>query len=259
MARLNYDEIAQLYDDPLRDHAVDGHLLTFLADRPERWGSARFLDVGCGTGKQVAANYRQWPEARLVGVDRYRGMLRIAQKRRSAATWIQADGAILPFGANTFQYATSQFSYQHIGRTSDLLRELFRVLTPGGRFVMTNIDPWSMPGWLVYQYFPEACELDRRDFLPTEHFVALMRDVGFHAVRLELVDASVDQDLRDFLRYASERHRASQLMAIPDEAYLAGLRRVEEAIAARSENAPVRSQFVVVTICGDKLMTGRET
>jgi ubiquinone/menaquinone biosynthesis C-methylase UbiE len=43
-----------------------------------------------------------------------------------------------------------------------LLSEVFRVLRPGGRFVMTNIDRMTL--WAMYQYFPEALTLDARTF-----------------------------------------------------------------------------------------------
>ncbi len=35
MSRVDYDQIAHLYDEPIRDHVVDERLLSFLAERPE--------------------------------------------------------------------------------------------------------------------------------------------------------------------------------------------------------------------------------
>ena len=61
MVRLNYDEIAERYDEPARDHVVDPDLVRFLTARSEPPTSAvRVLDIGCGTGKQLAANRRQF-------------------------------------------------------------------------------------------------------------------------------------------------------------------------------------------------------
>jgi SAM-dependent methyltransferase len=250
--RLDYDEIAHLYDEPERDHPVDPNLLAYLRERP---APARLcvLDVGCGTGKQIAANRARWPEALIVGVDRSRRMLAIARARCPAAGWVLADGAVLPFAAARFHYVGSQYSYQHIGRTPALVREVLRVLEPGGRFVMTNIDPWSMSGWLVYTYFPESLAIDQRDFLPAEQFAALMRDSGFVNVHATRADASYVLTHREFMAYAASRHRASQLMAIPDEAYRTGLQRLRrDAEDAPPASTSLRSEFVVVTIAGDK-------
>jgi len=152
----------------------------------------------------------------MVGVDRFEAMLRIAQARCRDALWVQADGATLPLAGATVDYVTSRYSYQHVKRTPQLLCEVFRVLKPGGRFLMSNIDPWSMPGWLVCQYFPAALTLDQQDFVPVAEFVARMQDVGFRDIRVGREDLSKPERLREFLSYACGRHRASQLMAISD-------------------------------------------
>lgn len=258
MVRLDYDRIADLYDERARDHDVDLDLVAFLESRGDESSSGiRILDVGCGTGKQLAADYARWPSATLVGVDRSRRMLEIARKRCSAAAWIQADGAALPLTSASINYATSQFSYQHIGNTRTFLGELYRVLEAGGRFVMTNIDPWSMPGWLVYRYFPQAWTLDERDFTPVHRFVALLDDVGFRDVRVRSADLSRDEHLAELQAWASKRHSASQLMAIPDEAYTAGLAHIQRALRdAGDVRAVVKSEFVRVTIAADKPVSG---
>jgi ubiquinone/menaquinone biosynthesis C-methylase UbiE len=252
MIRVNYDELAPLYDERLRDHRVDEHLVALLASRGIAPRQARVLDVGCGTGKQLAANCERLPGLRMVGLDRFAGMLRIARQRCPGATWVHGDGATLPFGAAVFDYVTSQFSYQHVRNTPALVAETYRVLRPGGRFAMTNIDPWSMPGWLVYQYFPEAVALDHQDFVRVDEFTTIMRGAGFERVETTFRNVSKDERLADFFAYASERHRASQMMAISDAAYAAGLRRLEDDVRRTDGEGMARSDFVFVTITGEK-------
>ena len=252
--RLDYDAIAAIYDEPLRDHVADRHLVEFVDTRratPER--RLRVLDIGCGTGKQIAANRTRFHDVMMLGVDRFQGMLRIARDRCPRACWVQGDGAALPVVGGSFDYVTSQFSYQHVRRTPQLLGEIFRALTRGGRFVMTNIDPWSMPGWLVYRYFPEALALDQQDFLPVDAFVGTMRDAGFTEIAVDRADGSRSERLADFLAFASERHRASQMMAIPDAAYATGLDRLRaDVLAGAGSDLQVRSEFVMVRISGSK-------
>ncbi len=248
--RVDYDAVAHLYDEPLRDHTADAGLITFLHGR-DTGTPARILDIGCGTGKQLAANRAQLPHLRMIGVDRFSGMLRIAQRRSAGVDWLQGDGAALPLASASVDYATCQYAYPHVGRTDRLIAEVFRVLRPGGRFVMVNIDPWAMPGWLLYRFFPEAEELDRQDFVTVDRFVDLMTAAGFAGVTVTRQDKSVRQTLADFLGYASARHRTSHFIAMSDAAYEAGLERLRRAVE-QDDGSEQRSAFAVVTIAGER-------
>jgi ubiquinone/menaquinone biosynthesis C-methylase UbiE len=254
MPRVDYDAVATFYDEPARDHVVDPHLLAFLNTRGHAGtSSVRILDIGCGTGKQLAANHGRFPAMSLVGVDRFRGMLDIARRRCRSVAWIQGDGATLPLATASFDYATNQYSYPHIERTRQFIDEVYRTLKPRGRFVMTHIDPWAMPDWLVYQCFPESFELDQRAFVPVERFVTLLRNAGFQDTHVTREDLSKEESVAVFFRYVSDRHRMSQLMAISDEAYAAGLRRIDKQLSESTGRAAMaRSEFVRVTIRGDK-------
>ncbi len=146
MRRVDYDEIARAYDEPSRDHDVDLGLTAFLDEIPSLDASqVSVLDVGCGTGKQLLANRLAMPDATLVGADLSLGMLRVARERCPDAAWVQGDGAALPFRSGAFHYVSNQFSYPHMRHQERFIAEVLRVLRPGGRFVMTNIDPWSSP------------------------------------------------------------------------------------------------------------------
>lgn len=252
MPRVDYDRIAALYDERLRDHALDRDLVDLLEARSAAASApVRVLDIGCGTGKQIAVDHEHLPSVRFVGVDRSAAMLRIAQSRCPEATWVRADGVRLPFAASSFDYACSQFSYHHIGRTPRLLAEAYRLLRLHGRFSITNIDPWAMRGWLVYRFFPEAFDADERDFRRVDELVALMRAAGFDDMSVRRTELTRTERLGEFLAYASARHRASQLMTISDAAYATGLRCLEHAVAREGDTEAV-SPFVLVTITGEK-------
>jgi SAM-dependent methyltransferase len=250
--RIDYDRIAHLYDDSRRDHPLDPRLVAFAAAsaRPE---AVCALDVGCGTGKQLAADRVEFARMRLVGVDVSARMLRLAKARAPNVTWVRGDAQALPLVSSAFDYVTNQFSYPHIPDKRRFVREVFRVMRSGGRFVLTNIDPWAMSGWLIYRYFAGTRALDERDFLPPASLASLLDDAGFANVSVESTDLSQDQDLGKFLASVSQRHSASQLMAIPDSDYEAGLDAVREAVArAGPAGASVSSQFVIITITADK-------
>ena len=254
MHRLDYDRIAHLFDEPLRDHEVDPHLVRFLAEDAQRRGpGASMLDVGCGTGKQLASNRAAFPNLRMIGLDRFAGMLKIARARCPTVTWVHGDGAALPFRSTSFDYVCNQFSYPHVHDKPSLIAEIFRVLKPRGRFVMTNIDPWSMPDWAIYRFFPEARRLDEQDFLPVHEFAGLMTASGFDRVTTERTRSGVRESLRGFLDYASARHRSSHFMAMSDAAYGAGIRRIKEALDTTEDPSETfDNDVVLVTIAGQK-------
>ena len=250
--RVNYDSIAPVYDEPTRDYTVDPHLVQFVT---ERGGTAglRVLDMGCGTGKQLAANRRQFPDLALVGLDLFRGMLDVARFRAPSVTWVQGDSACAPFPDASFDYITNQFSYPHVQDKPGLFRETARLLRPGGRFVLTNLDPWAMPNWILYRYFPAARERDRRDFLPAEDIAARLSAVGLANVQVRRQRRDGDEELGKFLAYASQRFRASQLLVISDADYQAGLTRLGHDLTRLGADARVPSQFCFVTVTADRV------
>lgn len=227
MPRVDYDTIADVYDrDTYRVKTFDPKLAEFLEGHG-RIDGLRVLDVGCGTGQQLAANLAELGEATLVGVDRYAGMLQQAKTRCSGVGLIQGDGVNLPFPDATFDYVSNQFSYHHIGRTPAFISEAFRVLRPHGRFVITNMDPWTMDDWICYRYFPTARDVDHRDFVPAEQLVELFRDAGFIDVGLEQPwRASSIGTLKEMLEWSLLRNTTSQLLAISDDDYEAGITRI---------------------------------
>ena len=148
--RVNYDTIAHLYDtQPYRTKTIDLELLTWLG----RHGSAEtlsILDIGCGTGNQLVANRAVVPHARLIGLDRSLGMLRQAQPKAPAIAWVQADGAALPFQAQSFDFVTCQYALHHIQDKAGMLRAVFQLLRRGGRVVLRNLCPQECADWLYY-------------------------------------------------------------------------------------------------------------
>lgn len=256
MPRVNYDTIAHLYDEPGRDHQADPAVLRYLKDHLHVTTSGvRVLDIGCGTGKQLGALHSVEPTLQLIGIDRYRGMLDVAQTRRSAADLVHGDGARLPFGDGQFDVVLSQFSYHHIPQKAALIQEVYRVLKRGGRFSLWNIDPWHMMQWAIYQVFPEALGQDTADFTPGEQLALLMTQAGFQNVSLNREVQPSEQTVAEFTAYVEQRHRASNLMAIRDDAYEAGMSRLRDALAKGAAEYVLRSETCLLTITAEKPAT----
>jgi ubiquinone/menaquinone biosynthesis C-methylase UbiE len=253
-ARVNYDAIADLYDrQPYRTKSADPELLALISQRTKSHPLC-VLDIGCGTGNQLVANRTVLPEAQLVGLDPSLGMLRQAQPKAPDICWVQADGAMLPFAAETFDFISCQHALHHVHDKVGMLQAAFRVLRSGGRLVVHSLCPQESADWLYYEYFPEARAIDLVDFWSTETLVEAMETNGFLPVRVDRRQIYYEQNLRDWFAIVRRRDTCSQLTAIPDAAYAAGLRRLEQELASNSA-PPVRPDHLcLVTIRGEKPM-----
>lgn len=252
-SRVNYDLIAPLYDEPGRDYDVDENLVQFFKDTGfDSLNEMSILDMGCGTGKQLTANYLQYPQIRMVGLDLFQGMLDRAKKRCQEISWIQGDSTDTGFKDDEFDYITNQFSYHHIENKQNLFSETYRILKPGGRFVITNLDPWTMQNWILYQFFPEARARDYKDFLPVDDLVDLLAAVGFHAVGFDRQILTEFENLEEFLEYASQRYRTSQLIALSDNDYERGLNRIRARLSQTQMAEKLESEVCLVRITGNK-------
>jgi SAM-dependent methyltransferase len=251
-SRVDYDSVAPLYDSqPYRAKAVDPEFLAFLAQRASAEPLAA-LDIGCGTGNQLVANRAAVPDAGLVGIDRSSGMLRQARPKATDILWVRADAAMLPFPALSFDFIGCQFAFHHIRAKAAMLRDAFRVLRIGGRFVLRNLCPQESPDWLYYRYFPEARIVDLKDFWPPEAIVAVMEGAGFAAVTAEYEHVRGEQDLSAWSEIVRRRDTCSQLLAISDAAYATGMRRLERELADRNMPQSRADHLCLITIRGDK-------
>ena len=105
-------------------------------------GRRRILDVGCGTAALATAAVRRWPDAEVDATDASTGMLAIAGREVAATgdgsrirlTCASADR--LPFEDGTFDVAVAAFVLQLVPSRPRALREMRRVLRPGGRLAL---------------------------------------------------------------------------------------------------------------------------
>jgi len=105
----------------------------------------RILDVGCGTGEDVMALARLvGSEGRAIGVDKSETMIAEA-KRRSAGSglpveWRLGDAERLDFADNTFDGCRAERVFVYIEAPHKLLAEMIRVVRPGGRVIVFDVD-----------------------------------------------------------------------------------------------------------------------
>lgn len=146
------------------------HLLSFGLDRLW-WRSAarkfrdilaqpeaRVLDLCCGTGDMTQALLKLRPTnaAPVVGLDFSAQMLSRARTKYATANalWVEGDAMHLPCADASFDLVTSAFGFRNLTNYADALREIHRVLRPGGRIgILECNNPGGINGALYNLYF----------------------------------------------------------------------------------------------------------
>jgi len=100
---------------------------------------ARVLDVGCGTGELMRRLRAKYPHAVLAGLDPVAEMLAVARDKLSGDEDLRTGYAdALPWGAGAFDVVVSCNMFHYISHPVQALREMGRVLRPGGSLVLTD-------------------------------------------------------------------------------------------------------------------------
>ncbi len=142
--RTMFDRIAPVYDlmNTVMTAGIDGRWRrTAIATAGLRRGD-RVLDVATGTGKlALGAAGLVGAGGEVVGLDASPRMLARARAagRASAVRWVEADAMAMPFDDRSFDAVTIGFGLRNLPDTDAALREMSRLLRPGGRLVVLEI------------------------------------------------------------------------------------------------------------------------
>ncbi len=154
-----FSRIASRYD--LANALLSGGMDWFWRRRAARvvrgWGPARLLDLATGSGV-LAGTLQRWnPGTVIVGADFCLPMLRQAQKTGRLKQMVVADAMSLPFADGSFDAVTVAFGLRNMPSYRGALREVRRVLQPGGHLLVLD---FSVPeGWWrgAYRVYLHRC------------------------------------------------------------------------------------------------------
>ncbi|HLF03209.1 MAG TPA: methyltransferase domain-containing protein [Anaerolineales bacterium] len=249
--RVNYDTVAPTYNGRYARKGLEGisSALRALAQnvRPER-----ILEVGCGTGHWLE---QLSPLAHHVhGLDFSSGMLRQARQRSEPFHLTHGRANRLPFANASFDLVFCVNAFHHFDQPAVVIAEARRLLKPGGAFAIIGMDPHVPIRWYLYDYFPGTRETDLGRFPSGGTVLDWMIAAGFENAEWRLVhQVAHDVRGRDALAdHFLQKNGTSQLTLLGDEAYTAGLRRIEADLAeaeAKGETLtfPVYISFSMVT------------
>lgn len=207
------EHVRQLFSSIAPTYDRANHVLSFGLDR--RWWrgtavtfreilvrpDARVLDICCGTGDLTAALLAERPSSAepVTGLDFSGEMLRLAERKYAGAnvSWVEGDAMALPFPDNSFDLVTSAFGFRNLSNYAAGLREIHRVLRPGGsigilecnqpeglngalynlyfRHVLPVAGGWISGNRAAYEWLPSSVQR----FPRPPRMLSLMRDAGF--------------------------------------------------------------------------------
>lgn len=143
--RKMFDAIAGRYDvmNRVMTMGQDQKWRRFVVDRAGDPGDGWMLDLATGTGDIAALCCEKFPQARIAGGDFSSNMLHEARKRFAGRPvhWQVCDANRLPFADNVFESVTFGYLLRNVDDAVMVLREVRRVLKPGGRVVCLDTTP----------------------------------------------------------------------------------------------------------------------
>jgi demethylmenaquinone methyltransferase/2-methoxy-6-polyprenyl-1,4-benzoquinol methylase len=148
-------EVASMFDGIARRYDLVNDLVSLGQDR--RWRRAvvdavaavpgeRVLDLAAGTGTSSEPFVDDG--ALVVPSDFSLGMLTVGKERRPDLSFVAGDATRLPFADGAFDAVTISFGLRNVVDTDAALREMRRVVRPGGRVVICE---FSTPTWAPFR------------------------------------------------------------------------------------------------------------
>jgi demethylmenaquinone methyltransferase / 2-methoxy-6-polyprenyl-1,4-benzoquinol methylase len=205
--RAMFDRISPVYDAMNRAMTLGlDHKWRGPANEEAVWPGEWVLDACCGTGDLALAAERAGGQ--VTGVDFAERMLERARRKPSAVEWVCADALDLPFPNSSFDAVTVGFGVRNLADLDAGLRELARVLRPGGRLACLEITRprgalrpffrlWFdglvplvgkvLPGGAAYTYLPASV----RRFPGPEDLAAVMARAGLGHIRWKVLAGGI--------------------------------------------------------------------
>lgn len=195
-------------------------------------------EVGCGTGALLRRTRALTPSADVIGIDSDERLLRSASEAVEDACLLIADANSLPLDDASVDFVIMRYLLQHLPDPGRALGEAFRVLRPGGRCVVFEVDGglWG----IAEPYIPEIQRLQARIWT-SQSSRGGNRMIGRQLRQLCLGSGFTDVEI-DLYHYSSEEFGLSSFGPLLDPQQHVDL--VEDGVITPAELAGAVSAYM---------------
>ena len=243
---INYDEIADTYDQRYEEAYGPEGIAAALTDLARNIEAESILEVGCGTGHWL--NILQTVSKGVHGMDLSLGMLQKAGKRNGSYHLIQGDVQRLPFLNNTFDMVFCVNALHHFHNPSGFVNNSYRILKQGGTLAVIGMNPHDgRDRWFLYDYFPGTYESDLVRYPSVSTITDWMIEAGFENITSRVGERIVEKRIgQDVLPLP--KNFTSQLTLLSPEAYEEGIERIEAVLKEAEEEAEIVEFLVDISL-----------
>jgi ubiquinone/menaquinone biosynthesis C-methylase UbiE len=184
------------------------------------------LDLGCGTGGFTLA-LQSLTGARVVGVDVAFPRVQYAAQKPTghALWWVHGHAETLPFAEASFTRVLLSLVLHQVSQRAHVLREVARVLQPGGLVIIRTITPEAARRRIPWRYFPTVAAREATRMPTIADLDAWLKGADFAVVQTEVVERQKALNFRAVRREVQERPSVRALTA---EELTAGLAAMQE-------------------------------
>ncbi len=139
----------------------------------------RLIDIGCGPGAFLSLVAERYPEIQLNALDLSEEMIRETRERLpDSAIATVGDAECMPLESGQYQAVTCNMSIHHYPHPQEAVNEMYRILQPGGRLILNDMDCIPPVRWAANRIFPHLKGGDVKMYTRQE-ILEMLKKAGF--------------------------------------------------------------------------------